>query len=235
MMQSADALSLATGIAWSLFTLLVFWAARRCHRRWPLPLLAPLIVTPMVVGMVVVASRTSYAEYFAGTRWLVWMLGPATVAFAVPVWEQRALIRAHWPALALAMVTGSITALVSTWAMATLLGLDGELLLSLLPRSISTPFAMEVARDLGAVPGLSAVFVIVTGLLGALLGDLMLTRIGARTDLARGTAFGVAAHAIGTARALQVNERQGAIAGLAMVLTGLLNVLATPLLVAILA
>jgi len=205
------------------------WAARRCHRRWPSPLLAPLIVTPVIVGLAIVATRTTYAEYFAGTRWLVWMLGPAVVAFAVPIWEQRALIRRYWPVLTAGMVAGSIAALVSSWALATVLGLDRELMLSLLPRSISTPFAMEVARDLGGIPGLTAVFVIITGLFGALAGDLMLARIGARTPLARGAAYGVAAHAVGTARALQEGPHEGAIAGLSMVLTGVLNVLATPL------
>lgn len=225
---------LLQAISWSLVTLGVFWAARRCHRRWPVHALAPLIVTPVVVGVLIVATRTSYAQYFAGTRWLVWMLGPAIVAFAVPVYEQRALIRAHWPVLAAAMVVGSLVAVSTGWALAALLGLDGELLRSLLPRSISTPFAMEVARDVGAVPGLAAVFVILTGLVGALWGDVMLARIGARTPLARGAAFGVAAHAIGTARALQEGERQGAIAGLAMVLTGVLNVLVAPLVMALL-
>ena len=117
------------------------------------------------------------------------MLGPATVAFAVPVWEQRALVHAYWPVLAVAMLAGSIAAVASSWALARLVGLEGELLLSLVPRSISTPFAMEVSADLGGIPGLTAVFVIATGLFGALAGDLMLARIGARTALARGAAM----------------------------------------------
>lgn len=226
--------ALMEGLLWSLVTLAVFWAARRIHRRWPLPLLAPILITPIVVGLVILATGTAYSRYINGTGWLVWMLGPATVAFAVPVWEQRALVRAYWPVLAVAMLAGSIAAIASSWALARLVGLEGELLLSLVPRSISTPFAMEVSADLGGIPGLTAVFVIATGLFGALAGDLMLARIGARTALARGAAYGVAAHAIGTARALQSGEEQGAIAGLSMVLTGVLNVLATPLLVAML-
>lgn len=221
---------LISGIVWSLLTLGVFRGARLMHRRWPQPLLAPIVVTPVVVGLVILATRTTYPDYFAGTRWLVWMLGPATVAFAVPIWEQRALIRTHWPVLVAGMVAGSVAAIASSWALAAALGLDETLLLSLLPRSVSTPFAMEVSRSIGGVPGLTAVFVIVTGVFGALAGNLMLGRIGARTALARGAAYGVAAHAVGTARALQSSEKEGAIAGLCMVLTGVLNVLATPLL-----
>ncbi len=226
---------LLAGAAWSLLTIGVFWLARRCHRRWRSPLLAPILVTPVVVGLLILATGASYARYIAGTHWLVFLLGPAVVAFAVPVWDQRALVRQYWPVLLVAMVAGSIAAIVSGWALAWLLGLDDAMLRSLLPRSVSTPFAMEVSRELGGVPGLTAVFVIITGLFGALAGDMMLARIGARTALARGVAFGVAAHAIGTAHALQASEREGAIAGLSMVLTGVLNVLATPLLVALFA
>jgi len=221
---------LARGILWSLVTLAVFFGARRLHRRFPRPWLAPLVVTPLAVGIAIAAAHESYSVYFAGTRWLVWMLGPATVAFAVPIYEQRALIRAHWPVLLAAMLAGSLTAVASSWWLATLLGLDPVLRQSLLPRSISTPFAMEVSRGLGGVPALTAVFVVVTGLLGAALGDGLLALMRTRSPLARGAVFGIGAHAIGTARALQIGQREGAIAGLAMVLTGLLNLLAAPLL-----
>lgn len=227
-------MELLPGVAWSLVTLLVFQAARLLHRRWPRQWLAPILVTPVVVGFFILATRTGYATYIAGTGWLVWMLGPAIVAFAVPVWQQRALVREFWPVLLVAMVAGSIAAIASSWLLARLLGLDEELMLSLLPRSISTPFAMEMSAELGGIPGLTAVFVVITGLFGALAGDLMLARIGARTALARGAAYGVAAHAIGTARALQSSEKEGAIAGLSMVLTGVFNVLAAPLLVPLL-
>lgn len=233
-MALPDTSWLAMAATWSLATVGVFWATRRVHHHWPRPWLAPILVTPVLIGLALLATRTAYADYISGTRWLVWMLGPATIAFAVPVWQQRALVREAWPVLAAGMVAGSIAAIVSGWLLAMLLGLDDMLLRSLLPRSVSTPFAMEIARDIGGVPGLTAVFVIITGLFGALAGDLMLARIGARTALARGAAYGVAAHAIGTARALQEGERAGAIAGLSMVLTGVLNVLATPLLVALL-
>lgn len=218
------------GALWSLVTLAVFFAARRVHARWPRPWLAPLVVTPLVVGAAILAAQVSYEDYFRGTRWLVWMLGPATVAFAVPVYEQRALIRAHWPVLLAAIVAGSVVAVLSSWGLATLVGLDDTLRLSLVPRSVTTPFAMDIAAHIGGVPGLAAVFVIVTGLVGALLGDALLALAREDSPLARGVMFGVGAHAIGTARALQIGQREGAIAGLTMVLTGLLNLLAVPLL-----
>ncbi len=221
---------LLKGVFWSALTLIVFWAARRVHARWPRPWLAPLLVTPLVLGLAIVAADVSYGEYFAGTQWLVWMLGPATVAFAVPIYEQRALVRAHWPELAAAMVVGSVTAVLTSWGLAWLVGLDEPLRTSLLPRSISTPFAMEVSGRIGGVPSLTAVFVVATGLLGAAIGDLLLACTRSSSPLTRGAMFGVGAHAIGTARALQIGHSEGAIAGLVMVLTGLLNMMAAPLL-----
>lgn len=226
---------LASGILWSLVTLAVFWAARRLHQRIPHPCLAPLVVTPVLVGIAIVVAGVSYAEYFAGTGWLVWMLGPATVAFAVPIHEQRALIRGHWPVLLVAMLAGSLVAIASSWWLATQVGLDDPLRQSLLPRSISTPFAMEVARAIGGVPSLTALFVVITGLIAAGLGDALIAVTRTRSALARGAMFGIGGHAIGTARALQVGQGEGAVAGLAMVLTGLLNLMAAPFVAPLLA
>lgn len=221
-------------LLWSVLTIGFYAGARRIHRRWPRWWLMPLGVAPALVAAVLLAAHASYGDYIHGTRWLVLLLGPATVAFAVPIYEQRALIRRQWPVLLAGTLAGSITALVSSWALATALGLDGSLRLSLLPRSLSTPFAMEVSADIGGVPDLTAVFVVVTGLAGAVIGDLMLARLPFGSALARGALFGVGAHGAGTARAHQIGETEGAVAGLVMVLVGLMNVLAAPLLAMVL-
>jgi predicted murein hydrolase (TIGR00659 family) len=218
-------------LLWSVVTIGLFWAARRVHGRWPRRWLMPVAVTPVLVGLVIVALQADYAEYLEGTRWLLWMQGPATVAFAVPIYEQRALIRQHWRVLLAGMAVGSLVALGTSWALASVLGLDDTLRRSLLPRSLSTPFAVSVSHDIGGVPGLTALFVILTGVLGAVIGDLLLTRLQGGSALARGALFGMGAHAIGTARANQVGRTEGAVAGLVMVLVGLLHVLAAPLFV----
>jgi putative effector of murein hydrolase len=126
------------------------------------------------------------------------------------------------------MVAGSITAMASSWAFAMLLGVDGALRRSLLPRSISTPFAMEVSGEIGGIPDLTAVFVVITGLAGAAIGDFVLAYLPLRSKFARGALFGAGAHGAGTARAYEIGREEGAIAGLVMVLAGLLNVLAAP-------
>jgi len=216
-------------LLWSVVTIGFYWLAKRIYRRWPRWWLMPLAVTPVLVAIAVLSFHASYNDYIRGTRWLVVLLGPVTVAFAVPIYEQRALIRRQWPVLLVGMLAGSLTAMVSSWALATLVGLDGTMRLSLLPRSISTPFAMEVSSDIGGVPDLTAVFVVVTGLAGAVIGDMILARIPFASALARGSLFGIGAHGAGTARAHQIGETEGAVAGLVMVLVGLLNLLAAPL------
>lgn len=216
-------------LAWSLVTIGFYWLAKQVYRRWPHWWLMPLAVAPVLVAAAVLSIHATYQEYIRGTKWLVLLLGPATVAFAIPIYEQRVLIRQHWPVLLIGMLVGSLTAIVSSWALATLVGLDHVLVLSLLPRSISTPFAMEVSGDIGGVPDLTAVFVVVTGIAGAVIGDMILTRVPIASALARGALFGVGAHGAGTARAQQIGETEGAVAGLVMVLVGLLNVVATPL------
>ncbi|QDQ88229.1 LrgB family protein [Alcaligenaceae bacterium SJ-26] len=216
-------------LLWSVVTIGFYWIAKRIYRRWPRWWLMPLAITPILIASVVLLVHADYREYIRGTKWLVLLLGPATVAFAIPIYEQRALIRRHWPILLVGMVAGSIASIASSWALAAWVGLDDTLQLSLLPRSISTPFAMEVSGDIGGIPDLTAVFVVMTGIAGAVLGDLILARVPIISSLARGALFGVGAHGAGTARAHQIGSTEGAVAGLVMVLVGVLNVLAAPL------
>ncbi|MBP2301873.1 LrgB family protein [Azospirillum picis] len=219
---------LAQAAVWSAVTIGFYVVAKRLYRWRPVPWLMPLLVTPAALILVALALHVSYRDYIRGTGWLIGLLGPATVAFALPIYEQRAVIRRHWPVLAVGMLAGSTTAFLTGWALSTLLGLDGALRLSLLPRSISTPFAMTVSGEIGGIPDLTAVFVVVTGVLGAVFGELLLAWLPVRTALARGALFGVGAHGAGTAKALEIGREEGSIAGLVMVLVGLLNVLAAP-------
>lgn len=217
-------------VFWSLITISLYWAVKQLYRRWPRWWLMPLILAPILIAGLVLLFHSNYHDYIRGTHWLVLLLGPATVAFAIPIYEQRVLIRQYWPLLLIGALAGSLTSLLSSWGLTTILGLDKSLRLSLLPRSISTPFAMEVSHNIGGLPDLTAIFVIITGILGAVIGDLLLARVSFRTALARGALLGLGAHSAGTARAHQRGEMEGAVAGLIMVLAGLLNVIAAPLL-----
>lgn len=226
----AEAYPLLLAAFWSAITVALYFLSKAAYRRLPHLLLSPLVFAPALLIALAVATRETYADYSRSTHWLVMLLGPATVAFAVPIYEQRATIRRYWPALALGVAVGSSVAMASAWTLASLLSLDGNLRLSLLPRSVSTPFAMTVSADIGGVPDLTAVFVVITGVLGAALGETLLRVLPLRSALSRGALLGMGAHGAGVAKAQQIGAEEGTIAGLVMVLVGLVNVLAAPLL-----
>ncbi|WP_454622670.1 LrgB family protein [Brucella anthropi] len=220
---------LVATLFWSAATILLYLAAKRVYRRFPMWWLTPLVVTPLLLIALVIGLNQNYRGYFGATHWLVALLGPATVAFAVPIYQQRATIRRYWPVLLAGVVVGSSSAMASAWGLAHLLGLNEAISLSLMPRSMSTPFAMTVSGDIGGTPDLTAIFVVLTGVFGAAIGEVMLNWLPIRSALARGALFGMGAHGAGVAKAHQIGSEEGSIAGLVMVLVGLVNVLAAPL------
>lgn len=219
---------------WLAFTLLAYLFSRWIYRRTGRYLLSPLILVPALLLALAIPLHTAYAEYASNTHWLMLVLGPVTVAFAVPIWQQRRLLVRHWSALLLGMLAGSAASIATSFGLARALALDTSVTMSLVPRSITTPFAMPLAQDLGGVPELTAVFVMFTGVFGAMLGGVLLKWLPLRSALARGALFGVGAHGAGVSRAQEVGGEEGSVAGLVMVLTGLLNLFAAPLLASLL-
>lgn len=124
---------------WSAATILLYLAAKRVYRRFPMWWLTPLAVTPLLLMALLIGMNENYRSYFGATHWLVALLGPATVAFAIPIFQQRATIRRYWPVLLVGVVMGSSSAMLSAWGLAHLLGLNDAISLSLMPRSMSTP------------------------------------------------------------------------------------------------
>lgn len=216
-------------VFWPLATIALYRLARIINTRHPRWWTGPLLLTPVMVAALALALKTDYRAYMSGAHWLLLMMGPATVAFALPIYEQRALIRRHWPILLVGVLAGSTIAMGSAWALAHALGVPEELGRSLMPRSTTTPFAMAVSGEIGGLPDLTAVFVILTGVCGAAMGEVMLKWLPLRSALARGALFGMGAHGAGVAKASQLGREEGSIAGLVMVLAGLLNLLAAPL------
>jgi putative effector of murein hydrolase len=221
-------------VFWLVLTLAAYLFSRWLYRRTGRYLLSPLILVPVLLLAVAMPLHTAYAEYSTNTHWLMLVLGPVTVAFAVPIWQQRALLARNWLALLIGMLAGSAASIGSSFWLAKALALDTSVTMSLVPRSITTPFAMPLAHDLGGVPELTAVFVMFTGVFGAALGGVLLKWLPLRSALARGALFGVGAHGAGVSRAREVGGEEGSVAGLVMVLTGLLNLFAAPLLAAVL-
>lgn len=216
-------------VFWSLITIILYIAAKKIYQVFPKWWLAPLAVTPLLVMIVVVALRSDYSHYITATHWLMLILGPVTVAFAIPIWKERETIRNNWFVLLVGVFVGSLTAMLSAWGLAHLFRFDNSLTLSLMPRSMSTPFAMTVSGDIGGVPDLTAIFVVLTGVFGGALGELLMKIMPLHSNVARGALFGMGAHGVGVATAHRIGSEEGSIAGLVMVMVGIVNVLAAPL------
>jgi predicted murein hydrolase (TIGR00659 family) len=203
-----------------------FWLYRKAGMH---PLVNPVLIAVALIAGLLLVSGTSYATYFDGAQFVHFLLGPATVALALPLYRQLEKVRRSALAILASLLAGSLTAAVSAVAVAMALDASRETLASLAPKSVTAPVAMGISEALGGLPSLTAVLVILTGILGAAFGPLVLDLIGVRDWRARGFAIGVASHGIGTSRALQVNETAGAFSGLAMGLNAVATAVLLPL------
>lgn len=210
-------------------TLLAYLAALELHRRSRHhPLANPVLLAVAMLVALLGLSGIPYQRYFDGAQFVHFLLGPATVALAVPLHAQFRRIRRVWLPTLAALAAGSATAIVSAMAAARLSGATSPTVLSLAPKSVTTPIAMGIAERIGGIPSLTAVLVIVTGILGAIAARPLFDRLRIADPAARGLAIGVAAHGIGTARAFEMGEHTGAFAALAMGLNGLITALLLP-------
>ncbi len=203
------------------------WLYRRSGQN---PLVNPVLIAVVAIVGLLVATGTDYRTYFDGAQFVHFLLGPATVALAIPLYRQVQQVKKSLVAILVAVVSGSLTAAGSAVAIAWLLGASKETILSMAPKSVTAPVAMGIAEQIGGLPTLTAVVVILTGILGAMTATTVLRLLRIDDQRAGGLAIGVASHGIGTARAFQVGEVAGAFSGLAMGL----NALATAILIPVL-
>ncbi|MEM6303263.1 MAG: LrgB family protein [Pseudomonadota bacterium] len=222
----------ATPLLWLTATLLAYIAAEQAGRRLgQAPWANPVLFAVLLIAPVLWVSGTPYATYFEGAQFMHFLLGPATVALALPLWDNREMIRRSALPILLSLLVGSVVAVVSAILLAQALALPEDVILSLAPKSTTAPVALGVAEAVGGIPSLTAVLVILTGIIGAILVTPMMNALRITDWRARGLAVGLAAHGIGTARAFQVNKVAGAYAGIAMALNALLTSLIVPLIV----
>ncbi len=212
-------------------TLLAYQLAYAIYQRARFsPLANPVALAVLILVLLLTLTGTAYQTYFDGAQFVHFLLGPATVALAIPLYQQLPKLRRNWFALMAGVLTGSTAAIVTAMGSAWLLGASSRTILSIAPKSVTTPIAMGIAEKIGGLPSLTAVLVIATGILGATLAPGILRWMRVTDDSVAGFALGVTAHGIGTARGFQVSEEMGAFAGLAMGLSGILMALLLPFL-----
>ena len=225
----------ATPLLGLTLTLLVYHGAFLVYRRTGFhPLANPVAIAVAVLATLLWATATPYATYFEGAQFVHFLLGPATVALAVPLVEQLPRLRRLAVPLLVSLVVSTLAATASAIGVAWALGASRATLASLAPKSVTSPVAMGIAEQIGGLPSLTAVLVVSTGVLGAASARFLFDALRVHDPVARGFALGTAAHGIGTARAFQVSEETGAFAGLAMGLSALFSAVALPLVAALL-
>lgn len=218
-------------LLWLTATLAAYALGHALHR-WSggSPLVNSVALAIAMLVLLLWMTGTAYTTYFAGAQFVHFLLGPATVLLAVPLYRNFRHVRRLLLPMGVALLAGSVTAIISAVAIAALFGASTETLFSLAPKSATTPIAMGIAEELGGLASLTAVLVILTGILGAMLVTPLLNALRIRDGAARGFAVGVAAHGIGAARAFQESQLAGTFAGIAMALNALLTAILVPLL-----
>lgn len=211
-------------------TLASYLLARTLWKRtgWH-PSLNPVLVTIVLVGSVLLLLGIDYDEYMVGGRYIAFLLGPATVALALPLHYESRLVRSAAVPILLGITLGALTSVVVAYAATRALGGDEVLALSMAPKSATTPVSIALSESFGGIPALTAVFTILAGVLGAVTGPALLSLLRFRDRRVRGLAIGAVSHGIGTARALGDHRTEGAFAALAMALTALATALVLPL------
>jgi len=219
-------------LPWLVLTLVSYLGALRLYQRsGSHPLLIPVLTAVVVIVAVLLLTGTPYPVYFEGVQPLYFLIGPATVALAVPLYGQLERIKQMWLPIGIALLVGSTAAIVSALGIAWALGGELETLLSLAPKSASMPFALPVAERLGGLASLAAVAVAITGIAGTIMARPVLNLLRIHDPAVRGFAIGLTAHAIGTAREIQDNQTAGAFAALAMGLNGIATAVLVPVFV----
>jgi predicted murein hydrolase (TIGR00659 family) len=223
-----------TALVWMLMaasialTVLAYAVALRLHRRWRF--VPPIVAACLPIVALLLILHLPYAEYNRGGNALTWILGPATVALAVPMYRNGQALRRSLPALALMVLAGSVVGMVTAGLTAWLLGAPLPVVMAAVPKSVTTPIAIEVCRELGGIPQITIALVIVAGVLGASFGVPLLRLVGVRDDRAIGAAIGTGSHGVGTASLVRRSEMQATVSSWAMAAAGVFTSLLAMLL-----
>lgn len=217
-----------TGILCLCATVGIYLVAKKLYKAHSKMYLSPLVITPIAIIVLLLLTGVNYESYNAGGKWLSDLLQPATVAFAVPLHKNFKVLKKHAAEIAAGVLSGSIAAVFSSMLLAKWLHLSGDLATSLVPRSVTTPIAMSISQSIGGIPSITAVFVILTGVLGTLMGPTVLRLFHIDTEIARGVSLGTAAHGTGTSKAFELSSLTGTISSISMILTALFTLFTAP-------
>ena len=212
-------------------TLGAFQVGRFCQQKWKSPVFNPILIAVILVIPALLITGVPYATYKKGTDAISWLLTPATVCMALPLYEQLKVLKKSLPAAIAGIIAGTVTSLLCIAGLCLLLHLDRTVSVSLLPKSITTAIGIVLSEDAGGIPGLTTVAILVTGITGSLLGPWLCKVLKITDPVAQGVAMGTACHVIGTAKANEMGKLQGAVGSLSLTVAGILTALLFPLVI----
>lgn len=208
----------------TVISLAAYFIGLRLKNRFKVAIANPILIAILLTIGVLLAFKIDYQVYYASAKYLNWLLTPATVCLAIPLYQQLQLLKRNVKAILLGILAGVLTSLSCVLVMALLFGLDHAQYVTLLPKSVTTAIGMGVVEELGGYSSIAAVVIILTGVLGNIFAEGFLRLVGVKESVARGLAIGTSAHALGTSRALELGETEGAMSSLSLVVSGLMTV-----------
>lgn len=214
---------------YSLLTLAAFWLALQFNKRWKSVVLNTFVLSVLILLVLLLVTNIPYDQYWQGNSPLNHLLSVSIVALAVPLYEQLPKIRKHWKILLLVTLFASLSTMLSGALLAILLGAQPQIVATLLPKSVTTPIAMAIAENLGGIPSVAAVGVIIAGLQGSILGYLLLKLLRIRHSEAIGIAIGSVSHVLGTVTCMDIDKKAGSYSSIALVLCGVISAILAPL------
>lgn len=217
--------SIYFGVALSLLSYVV---GMQLKKRFKLTILNPMLVCIVLVILVLIIFDIDYESYNLGGKYLSYLLTPATVCLAIPLYQQLELLKRNFKAIIIGILTGVLTSLVSILALSIIFKLPYELYVTLLPKSITTAIGIAVTEELGGIPTITVATIVITGIFGNVIGEGVCKLFKIKNPISIGLAFGTASHAMGTTKALEIGEIQGAMSSLSIVVAGLITVLLAP-------
>ena len=210
-------------------SLLAYLAGLLLKKKFKLGIFNPLLISIILTIIVLVCAHIDYDTYNKGAVYLSWFLTPATVCLAIPLYEQWQLLKRNVKAVMLGITAGVLTSLTTVFVLSKLMGLTHQEYVTMLPKSITTAIGMGVSEEAGGIVTLTVISIIITGILGNIIADWLFQIFKIEEPIAKGLALGTAAHAIGTAKALELGEIEGAMSSLSIAVAGLLTVVVVPL------
>ena len=217
-----------------VISLIAFELGKIIYNKTKLPIFNPLLTSIIIVIVILKIFNIDFELYNKGGQFINMFLGPATVILAVPLYKQLLLLKKNFVPIIIGISIGSVVSVISVILLSTVFNLDKEIIISLIPKSVTTPIGVEISNSLGGITGITVMAVILTGITGAIIAPTVCKIFKINNPVARGIGIGTASHAVGTSKALEIGETEGAMSSLSIGIAGLITVVVAPLCLSIL-